>query len=52
MEKIKVVCLECGAGAGAGAEAEVSGDSVYGRYAGVQYFCPDKDCEDIFAAKQ
>ena len=51
MKKIKediecrLTCRECGA------EATVSEDSVYVRYAGVQYFCPGKDCEDIFASK-
>lgn len=45
VELITLRCLECGQ------ETPVAAKSVYFQYAGLNYFCHDKDCEDIYAAK-
>lgn len=45
VEMISLKCLECGQ------ETPVAANSVYLTVAGLNYFCHDKDCEDIFSAK-
>jgi len=45
VEVVFVRCLNCGA------ESPVAANGVYMRH-DLNYFCPDKDCEDKYAAKQ
>ena len=46
VEMIVLRCLECGQ------ETPIAANSVYFQYAGINYFCHDKDCEDKYAFKQ
>ena len=45
-DALDIQCLECGK------KTALPANSIYFTVAGLNYFCPDKDCEDKYAWKQ